>query len=858
MKKFFYSILAVTTMLLAATSCSNEEDVIEVGYDGKAQKVTFKVELPGETASRAIADGVEVAQANMANKLAWALYETGKEDNLLDTGTATKEKDGKEFTVDIDMVKGLSYKILFLAYNEGGTIFDVTEGDDLKSLNYKSAVVSNAEAYDAFVACHSYNTLGGSSNEVHLKRPFAQINAATTDDDLTKADKLGAVVTNSQLVIEKVPTQYNVLTGEVSEYKDVTYTKNAILKDYQTQKNEILKNVDGANYNYLNMVYVLAGEGTSTSSNHDATFTFYRDEEPQLVRTLDIVNLPIQRNYRTNVVGNLITQTESFKVIIDAEFDGDKNINPDEVEATTTTVATADDLQAAIDAANGPTIIKFEQDINANSTRAASLVSINIVQKEGVDLVIDGCGYKFEGVITVNGNGRSTGKETLAFKNIKFYTESTDGITFINAPSKIGDKYNYSHNVTIEDCTFETTNTHVTGSASFTGTYNFAMKNCTATNMHSILQVQSCDNTAVVDNVKTINCKNGVSFGNTANATITNSTIQSTAYGIRGDGNASRGNLVIKNTTINANVPVVIRKVTTDGYSVTLGENTALTAGQLYAVVFTKGDDGVAFEAPTVIYTINGADDYNVFPMKAGAAVNASTNEQMSSAIEAGATTIKLTEGTYIIPDAAQGKTLTFIGAGKPEDTTIATQDDGSYEGCDYSLDGSTVTFENISINTNSATYTGYARLKATYKNCIINGTYTLYDNSTFEKCTFNVKGDVYNIWTWGAPNATFTDCIFNTSGKAILLYGGNDTKLTVTQCVFNDANDYDDVNNKAAIEVGSDWTTDKKEIVATSCTVNGFDITNKGINTGSTLWGNKNSLSTERLSVTIDDVKVY
>ena len=133
-----------------------------------------------------------------------------------------------------------------------------------------------------------------------------------------------------------------------------------------------------------------------------------------------------------------------------------------------------------------------------------------------------------------------------------------------------------------------------------------------------------------------------------------------------------------------------------------------------------------------------------------------------------------------------------------------------------------------------------------------------MYDNSTFEKCTFNVKGDVYNIWTWGAPNATFTDCIFNTSGKAILLYGGNDTKLTVTQCVFNDANDYDDVNNKAAIEVGSDWTTDKKEIVATSCTVNGFDITNKGINTGSTLWGNKNSLSTERLSVTIDDVKVY
>lgn len=42
-------------------------------------------------------------------------------------------------------------------------------------------------------------------------------------------------------------------------------------------------------------------------------------------------------------------------------------------------------------------------------------------------------------------------------------------------------------------------------------------------------------------------------------------------------------------------------------------------------------------------------------------------------------------------------------------DTKIATQDDGSYEHCDYSLDGATVTFENISINTDSGLYRGYA-----------------------------------------------------------------------------------------------------------------------------------------------------
>ena len=236
------------------------------------------------------------------------------------------------------------------------------------------------------------------------------------------------------------------------------------------------------------------------------------------------------------------------------------------------------------------------------------------------------------------------------------------------------------------------------------------------------------------------------------------------------------------------------------------------------------------------------------------AVVGATSNEELANVIADNAT-IYLKEGTYIIPDQAQNKTLTFIGTGKPEDTKIATQDDGSYEGCDYSLDGATVTFENISINTNSATYTGYARLNATYKNCIINGTYTLYGNSSFEKCTFNVSGDVYNIWTWGAPEATFTDCTFNSDGKAMLLYGTVNTNLKIENSVFNDKGGLTDL--KAAIEIGNDY--DKSyTLVVNNTVVNGYEINDKGINTGTTLWANKNSMGTDKLSVTVDGVKVY
>ena len=224
----------------------------------------------------------------------------------------------------------------------------------------------------------------------------------------------------------------------------------------------------------------------------------------------------------------------------------------------------------------------------------------------------------------------------------------------------------------------------------------------------------------------------------------------------------------------------------------------------------------------------------------------------LDAAIAGGADTVILGSGNYIIPDSAQGKTLTIVGNGN---TVVATQEDGSYEGCDYSLDGSTVTFENITISTDSSTYTGYARLNATYNNCTINGTYTLYGDSVFNNCTFNVSGDAYNIWTWGAPNATFDGCTFNSDGKALLLYGTVDTKLTVNNCVFNDNGGLTDL--KAAIEIGNDYGK-SYTLTVNDTVVNGYEINDKGINTGSTLWANKNSMGTDKLNVVIDGVDVY
>ncbi|MBP3606296.1 MAG: leucine-rich repeat protein [Clostridia bacterium] len=282
------------------------------------------------------------------------------------------------------------------------------------------------------------------------------------------------------------------------------------------------------------------------------------------------------------------------------------------------------------------------------------------------------------------------------------------------------------------------------------------------------------------------------------------------------------------------------RKQSGDANGITIYVKNATVAARLY----DAQSSSYGYEVKILGDAADGSDASEV--------AQAKNDTQLNTAIENGATTVVLGNGNYIIPDSAQGKALTIVGNGN---TVVATQDDGSYEGCDYSLDGATVTFEGVTINTDSTTYTGYARCKGTYNNCTINGTFTLYDNSTFNNCTFNVSGDVYNIWTWGAPNATFNDCTFNSDGKAILLYGGSNTKLTLNGCTFNDKGGLSDL--KAAVEIGDDYGT-SFELIVNDTVVNGYEINDKGINTGSTLWGNKNSMPKERLNVVVDGVDVY
>ncbi|MBQ7378955.1 MAG: hypothetical protein IJW70_04655 [Clostridia bacterium] len=166
-------------------------------------------------------------------------------------------------------------------------------------------------------------------------------------------------------------------------------------------------------------------------------------------------------------------------------------------------------------------------------------------------------------------------------------------------------------------------------------------------------------------------------------------------------------------------------------------------------------------------------------------AYKVNNQEELNAAIEDGITSISLASGTYAIPDSAKGKTLELIGNG---DVVINVEDDGAAEGdIDYSLDGSTVTFTNLTLNILGNDHPGYARMSATYNNCTIVGSnYCLYGDSVFNNCTFNLNNGY--VWTWGAENVEFNNCTFEAvdgSAKAILVHNTVETNIKVKDCTF-------------------------------------------------------------------------
>ena len=347
MKRLFL-FLAVAG-LMATTACSRDE-MESAGMNGDGV-VTFSARLPEQLQTRSMGDG------QTARKLTYAVYAAGEQTPLL-----TSESEGApavEFTdlkaqLTLRLTTGKSYDVLFWADAYGqkdeSNPYKVDYQAQTVTVDY-AAAESNDESRDAFFgSVTGMKVTGAMSQDVTLVRPFAQVNVGTDDLEEAVAGGLQSAALATSMSATNVPTTLNLLNGTTTGSTSVDFASHAVPTESLV--------VSGRTYTYLAMNYLLMG-ADKTTTNIAFAFT-----DGATTGNLTFSNVPVQRNYRTNIIGSVLTGDVDFDIDIDPGFgEPDHNLS-----------------QLLFAAENGGTV-ELEEDVELPQTlkvRAGKKMTINL------------------------------------------------------------------------------------------------------------------------------------------------------------------------------------------------------------------------------------------------------------------------------------------------------------------------------------------------------------------------------------------------------------------------------------------------------------------------------------------------
>lgn len=391
MKRLFL-FLAVAG-LMATTACSRDE-MESAGMNGDGV-VTFSARLPEQLQTRSMGDG------QTARKLTYAVYAAGEQTPLL-----TSESEGApavEFTdlkaqLTLRLTTGKSYDVLFWADAYGqkdeSNPYKVDYQAQTVTVDY-AAAESNDESRDAFFgSVTGMKVTGAMSQDVTLVRPFAQVNVGTDDLEEAVAGGLQSAALATSMSATNVPTTLNLLNGTTTGSTSVDFASHAVPTESLV--------VSGRTYTYLAMNYLLMG-ADKTTTNIAFEFT-----DGATTGNLTFSNVPVQRNYRTNIIGSVLTGDVDFDIDIDPGF-GEPDHNLSQLLFAAENGGTVEleenmTLEQEITVAEGK---KMELNLNGHDIVFDSEELYTAFNVNG-DMVINGPGnisYKNGGILIVNKNG---------------------------------------------------------------------------------------------------------------------------------------------------------------------------------------------------------------------------------------------------------------------------------------------------------------------------------------------------------------------------------------------------------------------------------------------------------------------
>ena len=409
MKKILFFASALAALLLAA-SCQRESLEPEVSCN----VVSYTIQVPGALSTKVIGENVSAV-----NELVYEVYRT--EATAADDYTQTETKlfqktavitDGKA-TVDFELVNNQNFRVLFWAHvntQENPSVYTTT---DLKNVTLSQSLTANAERYAAFAGSdfikYGDNIKG---RTVTLVRPIAQLNIATAPGSLDLEGQTTVKMTTTGVTVTGLSTSYNVaeaLAGDVAT-TPFTYTAAAV-----SGLSEQTLSVNGTAYNYVAMNYV--GFAEQSGSNVEVSYTINTENVGTISNT--IKNVPVKANYRTNIIGNLITSMSDYTITLDAEWGETEYVGPEFVEQPaynadthTWTVTNADQLAWVAASVNGTIGVQTKAGATTKNFKGETVLLANDIDLEGklwtpIGTVLGQSRYDYLFAGTFDGNGKT-------------------------------------------------------------------------------------------------------------------------------------------------------------------------------------------------------------------------------------------------------------------------------------------------------------------------------------------------------------------------------------------------------------------------------------------------------------------
>ena len=409
-------------IFFGAVSCAKED--ISTSLAGGEVEVTFTADL-GQLGTRVYGDG---KQADYHVYL--GVYNEGGEllENLTDRVNGEKISNGKA-SIRVVLLKDKHYKLVFWAQHKNQECYSMNWAERQLTVDYVNVpTFSQDDTRDAFFLVDDDFHAGHDETVFTLKRPFAQLRAAISKEDFDFVKDNKVTITHSEVVVEGVANVLDLSSSDakVKGNKTVTFASAAI----PNGDNEKIT-VNGTEFYQLSMNYLLVNEKTLV----DVEYTF-TDGQTNYVRPYYAV--PVQRNYRTNILGQLISSPMDFTVIINPEFDGAHEVTPWDGKATKEVTPNADGVYEISEASE---LAWLAAAVNGTRTEGNTYAGKTFVLTQDIDL----CGHNWT-PIGFNGsfNGIFDGNGKTISNLVVLGYNSTVGL--------FGNTYNGEiKNVTIKD-----------------------------------------------------------------------------------------------------------------------------------------------------------------------------------------------------------------------------------------------------------------------------------------------------------------------------------------------------------------------------------------------------------------------